>query len=181
MSRSDAKNAAYIDGIISMLDQATTRYVAEVASRIFEEVVYATVIDSGQAALHWRIEPYQGSPEVTTMVERMWGMPWLGLEAVPPAGNKWAGGANQEVVRSYLLEERLLNVETLSSRPFDGIVVYNPIDDNTTLPGLEFGEGAAYVENAFGDMMFFLETIVSVAEAEGAKAVESQYHFVRAT
>ena len=125
-------NAAYLKAIASRLEEIPRAVAIEAAYDIFTLLVLKTVIDSGQAALNWRIESYDTSPELQEQ-QTFWGT----NERSP------SGGAGYKAFFSYLgdtgdpdtiysiAQANAVNaVISLRSRKFSGISVYNP-----TTPG----------------------------------------------
>lgn len=168
-------NLAYVDDIIGMIEKVVPRAIAEVAASAFEQVVWATRVDSGQAALNWHLIPHLGSDPPLPDSERMWG--YGSVAPVPPAGYKWSKGDNEEWVRTYLIEQRLIAADLLAEYPLTGATIYNPIT-----PGDFAGQpndDSKYAAYAFDYIEGNLDLIQEMAKRTGEQAVAQHYDFVR--
>jgi len=173
-SRADANNRAYIASITAQLRKVPRVAAIEIARRVFIGVVKHTVVDSGQAAFNWHMQPYVGQP-VFLQQQILWG--YGSVAPVSPVGYKWSSGANAELVLGAMLEAGAMMAAQLEDMHFTGISVYNPITPG--FAGFTPDDDSSYFENALGDVEKALAQIVSDAAYEGYQATAQQFTFLR--
>lgn len=169
MSRSNAKNIAYLKKLTAKLDELPVFIARKAALYTFEAVVKINVdigFDSGQAAANWRLEGYSGSPAHGPQ-KMMWG--YKGVEPTSPVGYKLnskglEGGVPVEVL-SYQLTYAVAQASFVNSS-MSGVTVYNPITPGFI--GFSPGSDAGYEENAFKgiESKFMSIAMESLARAE---------------
>lgn len=171
MSR-QSMNKAYLKSICDQIRQVPKIAAVEVAVRIYIKAIESTAVDSGQAVLNWRLQPYVGSVSYEQQ-RMMWG--YGSVAPVSPAGFKYSGGANENI-RLHAIEGAFVSSAILREQKFDGIAVYNPIE-----PGFGSfapGNDEFYFINAFGQVANQWSSIISEAIDEGERATAAQFDFV---
>lgn len=167
-------NRRYLQQLTAQLREVPRVAAAEVAIRIFTGVLQHTAIDSGQAILNWRMQPYKGSPSFDQQ-QMYWG--YGNVTPIAPAGYKWTGGSNFEAVVMSQYQYAMVAKASMEGQDFDGVVIYNPIEPG--FPGFAPGDDTKYYANALGDVESNLARIIDTAKAEGYRATASRLHFVR--
>lgn len=165
-------NKAYLKSLIRDLKQIPKEAAVEIGTRIFLECVDATPTDSGQAMANWKMEPFNGSPNIDNF-EMMWG---YGLDKpTEPVGYKWSKGSTEEEVKMYQYEVAIQSMAAFSKLTFNGIVVYNPLSND--IPGFYPGTSEFYEENSIGKVQ--VSAIIGRATAAGYEAVKKNFDFLR--
>ena len=170
-----SKNQQYAKSLIAMFEHIPSEYGAEVAASLYTEFVYATAIDSGQAALHWTIK-WGTQPSI--QAEIMWG--WGDTPPTGLAGYKWSNGAN-ESLRTELATYHLNfadNFGALSKNRPETFVVYNPIEPRA-FANFAPGDDSRYYYHALGDAEIQEGRIWSDAVENATSAMLSKYQFLR--
>lgn len=164
---SKAANKKYLDDLCEQLKEVPHRLGKAVAIQVYQEVILATAMDSGQAALNWHIEGYVGGYQMTS--QKMW-WGWKTKDTdnppTPPAGYKGTKGDNASAVVEYQFRQMAEAIAVLPAE-FDGIVVYNPIEPG--FAGFEPGSDANYRQASIGSVP--VEGIVNDALAKVYGAV----------
>ena len=171
---SKASSRAYLRRIADQIRSVPRQAAIEVAVRAYIGLVESTVVDSGQAVLNWRIQPYVGSMSYAEQ-EILWGFGTT--SPVSPAGYKWSGGVNEHV-RMNAIEGAFAAALRMRGEQFDGISVYNPIEPG--FAAFQPGNDQYYFSNALGEAEGLLGAIVQRALEEGEEAVARAYTFVEA-
>jgi hypothetical protein len=101
----------------------------DAAFGVFKEVVAMTTVDSGQAALNWRIESYNEAPGYRPQAT------YWGTDQRSPTGGAGykaiyegygpVGDADQ--IYGIAFSNGVKSIVAMRTRKFDGISVYNPI------------------------------------------------------
>jgi hypothetical protein len=177
MASSHGSNRLYLKGLISQLREVPRVAAAEVAVRVFTGVLQYTAIDSGQAVMNWRMQPYKGAPGSNGFDQHT--MYWGFGETTPvaPAGYKWSKGATEDAVLMDRYQYAMTTKASLEGQDFDGIAIYNPTIPG--YPGYAPGDSTRYYENALGDVEANLARILDQAFDEGYRATAARFHFVR--
>lgn len=164
MSRT--KNVKYAKSIISKMDSAAKKVIADTGMYFFEEVIaYAATFggfDSGQGLAHWNLKYYTSTYHKAPL-KVMWGYKKGGVVHTPtdPVGYKSQNtrkkgkgikigpSGNKKKIFNFLAEKAVHAYET---RPngFTSFVVYNNI--NSRFPYFDPGNPKFYPDNVFGDM-----------------------------
>lgn len=174
MKSSHGSNKLYLKGLVAQLSEVPRVAAAEIAIRVFTGVVQHTAIDSGQAVLNWKMQPYTGANTTFDQHSMFWG--YGAVAPTPPAGYKWSKGATADAVLMDRFQYAMAVKASLEGQEFTGIAIYNP-----TEPGVNYapGDSTRYYANALGDVQANLERILDRARDEGYRATASRLHFVR--
>lgn len=170
-----SKNQQYAKSLIAMFEHIPSEYGAEVAASLYTEFVYATAIDSGQAALHWTIK-WGTQPSI--QAEIMWG--WGDTPPTGFAGYKWSNGTN-EGLRTELVNHHLNFVNNFGpqgTERAEEFVVYNPIEPGA-FSNFAPGDDSRYFFYALGDAEAQESSIRQQAVENATSAMLSKYQFLR--
>lgn len=156
---------AYFAPIRAQIKRIPRDIALEVAQQIYEQVTHKTRIDSGQAALNWFFEPYEGDHPAMRQQEMLWG--YQHVSPTTPAGYKHTHGLNDEGVMQYQFEYMANQIATAPEK-LSGVYIYNPITPGFTQ--FSPGDDTFYELTALGSI-----DIDSIA-ATALSLVESTYH-----
>lgn len=166
-----SNNRKYVDAIIAQVEGIPRELAAETAVQLYSEFVYQTAIDSGQAALNWRIGwtgREQEGPEL------LWGYG----DMVPRglAGYKWTKPENE-----YLRTELASWAEGTSTHMADTLgatsfTVYNPIEEGA-FTNFSPGTDEWYAANAFANVDETMAMDYAIDTAE--RILISRHSFLR--
>lgn len=170
-----ASNKKYLQSLVDQIKKVPTYAGAELAVSIFIKAVEATHVDSGQAALNWRITAYSGGPDLEQQ-EMLWG--YGNVSPTAPAGYKWSLVPNDSVKASLIQDSIILGIQ-FKGLDFDGISVYNPITPN--FANFSPGSDANYEFNALSDAEAGMSSFISNAMSEMEKRMLEQFSFLSIT
>lgn len=176
MSRNKAANRQYLRTAIGRFTTAPKMIGAEAAARIFNAMVNLTYIDSGQAALNWRVVVHEGD-FVEDDPDLMWG--WGYTSPIPPAGYKGDKGESAEAIIAYQVEQREAQAAWLGDQKGTVFTVYNPISPGAFL-NFAPGDDDNYEENALGHARESWEWVTAQAVREAEQIVAARLEGVRA-
>lgn len=176
-----AKDRAYLRQQAALLRPLTSRLVAEVGIRVYQEMVLSTKVDSGQAAANWHMVPYKRKEPQEEAQRMMWG--FGDTPPIPPVGWKaWSGVKNPEMHANDVIEAVLsfaLNMkEGIAYGGYSGVSVYNPIAPGFS--GFFPGDDSEYADNALGNAKAQEDQVEKKALQEAEMVVASMFPFVRA-
>lgn len=172
--RASAANRKYLQSIVDQIKPIPRVLAAQTAGRIYSALIEETHFDSGQAALNWHMEPYVGTP-VYEQQKLLWG--YGDVAPIYPAGYKWSGGENEELVKTNLIENAYIAAIILENQKFDGITVYNPITPG--FAGFTPGKDDNYEYFALSDAEAQMGAIVTKAIKAAEMEVARRYPFMK--
>lgn len=170
------QNKKYLRELIAPMLEVPKEAAAQIAMFTLDGVLEATHYDSGQAAWNWHLVPYQSAPTYQQM-EIAWG--YGEHQPTAPVGWKWSGGVNRDSVERATFEERVSALVRLQSLSFDGISVYNPIQEGGGNVNFAPGDDTNYFYYALGDVKVELAAILTQAKINGYLATAAKYTFLR--
>lgn len=154
---------AYFAPLRAQIKRVPRDTALEVAALIFHAVVEKTRIDSGQAALNWFFEPYEGDAPAMNVQEMMWG--YGKVYPTTPAGFKGSHGANTDSVFMYQFEY-LSNQMSIAPEHMTGVYIYNPIAPGFS--GFNPGSDLYYADNALRSIDIDAISQAALAQVEGS-------------
>ena len=124
-----ASNMAYLKSISNRLREIPREVAKDVAFHVFTKMVEVTVVDSGQAALNWKIESFNTKPTFTKQ-KTLWG-----TNRRSPSGgagyksrySSYGPIGDPALVFATAYSNGVNSLIAMKGRVFNGISVYNPI------------------------------------------------------
>lgn len=167
-----SNNRKYVDAIIAQVEGIPRELAAETAVQLYTEFVYQTAIDSGQAALNWKIG-WSGRDQEGA--ELLWGYGSVVPQGL--AGYKWTKPENE-----YLRMELASWAEDFSTNLTGGLqgvtsfTVYNPIEEGA-FANFSPGTDEWYADNAFANVNETMAMDYAIDTAE--RILISRHSFLR--
>lgn len=170
MAKNKAANQQYLRTITGRFTTIPKMIGSVAASRVFDAMVNLTHIDSGQAALNWRVVVHEGD-FVEDDPDLMWG--WGDTSPIPPAGYKGDQGMSAEAIIAYQVDQRETQAAWLEDQKGAVFTVYNPISPGAFLDFAP-GDDTSYEETALGHARRSWEWVSAQAVREAEQIVAAR-------
>ncbi len=154
---------AYFNPIRAQIKRIPKDIALEAAQLIFHAVVEKTKVDSGQAALNWRFEPFEGDAPTMHVQEMLWG--YGKVSPTSPAGFKYSHGMNADSVFLYQFEYMMNQLVSVPEN-MTGVYIYNPITPG--FAGFDPGNDQYYAENALRNIDIDAIAVAALSQVEGS-------------
>lgn len=170
------QNRAYLNSLVKQIKEVPRQAALQTAHNLYLKLISYTAVDTGQAALNWRMTPFRTTYDLQPQ-RMLWGS---APDYENPAYPVLSKNATQKNDLGSLLDyANGLAHYIVQSAPkqIDGVVVYNPITPG--FPNFHPGDDRHYESNALSEAEQKWQTAFAEALAEAEANMKAQFAVLR--